>query len=112
MPRGFIATPGPIQTATFGAALPMARATRTICAAGISRFLLGPGRRAVLELEVPPLHQAVGLLLGEGGLVDRLAGDEQVLAVLEVADELPVPQALGEQHVGDGAGQRAVGARA
>ena len=36
MPRGFIATPGPIQTTVFGAALPMARATRTICAAGIS----------------------------------------------------------------------------
>ena len=78
---------------------------------GNRRFLLGPGRRAVLELQVPPLHDAVGLLLREGRLVHRLAGDEQVLPVLEVADELAAPHAFGEDHVRDGAGQRAVGAR-
>ncbi len=66
----------------------------------------------VLEFQVPPLHEAVGFLLDEGRLVDRLAGDEQVLAVLEVADELAVPQAFGQQHVRNRAGQRAVGARA
>ena len=35
------------------------------------RLLLAPFRRAVLELEVPPLHEAERLLLDEGRLVDR-----------------------------------------
>ena len=75
------------------------------------RFLLGPGRGAVLELQVPPLHDAVGFLLREGRLVHRLAGDEEVLAVLEVADELAAPHPFGEDHVRDGARERAVRAR-
>ena len=71
MPRGFIATPGPIHTQTFGAGLAHRASHADDLRRRDQRFLLGPGRRAVLELEVPPLDEAEGLLLGEGGLVDR-----------------------------------------
>ncbi len=53
----------------------------------------------------------MGFLFGERGFVDGLAGGKVVRAVLEVADELAAPQSFGEDHVGDGAGERAVGAR-
>ena len=39
VPRGHIAAPGPIHTAVLGAALAMARATRTICSAGMPHSL-------------------------------------------------------------------------
>ena len=75
------------------------------------RLFFAPGRCAVLQFQVPPLDQPVGLLLGEGRLVDRLSRHKQVLAVLEVTDELLVPQPFGQQHMGDGTRERAIGTR-
>ena len=78
---------------------------------GNQGLFLAPGRGLVLQLDVPPFDQAVGLLLGEGGLVHGLAGDEEVLAVLEVADELLAPEPFRQEDVGDRRGQGAVGTR-
>ena len=65
----------------------------------------------VLDLQVPPLHQAVGVLLLEGGLVHRLTCHEAVLAVGEIAHELAAPEALGQDDMGHGRGQGPVLAR-
>jgi len=74
------------------------------------RFLLGPGRCAVFELQVPPFDNAVGFLFGKARLVHSLTRHKQVLAILEVPDKLTVPQACCQQHMGDSSRQRAVGA--
>ena len=74
------------------------------------RLLFTPDRRAVLEFEVPPFHQTVSLFLDEGCRVNRLTGDKQILAVLEVTDKLAVPQSFCQKHMRNGTGQRTVGA--
>jgi len=68
----------------------------------------GPGRGGILKRQVPPLDQAVCLLLVKGCLVNRSTGLEQVFAVLEVAAELLVPESLGQDHMGQGRCQCAV----
>ena len=67
---------------------------------------------AVLDLQVPPLHQTVGVLLLEAGLVHRLARREAVLPVGEIPHELLVPEPLRQDDVGHRRGQRPVLARA
>ena len=47
VPRGCMAAPGPIQTAVLGAALPMARETRTICAERSVSFSAQAGVRSL-----------------------------------------------------------------
>ena len=88
-------------------------------AADVGRPLGG----GVLERQVPPTHEAVALVVLELGLVDGLAGLEQVRLVvvvvgelvvprslLEVAHELLVPKSLRQNDVRNRAGQRTVGA--
>ena len=65
----------------------------------------------VLDLQVPPLHQAMCVLLLEGGLVHRLTCHETVLAVGEIAHELSAPETLGQDDMGHGRGQGPVLAR-
>jgi hypothetical protein len=72
---------------------------------GDPRPLGRPPGGLVLELEVPPADQAVGLLLGKGILGNVLARFEEVLAADEITDEITAPQALGQQDMRDGNGQ-------
>ncbi len=76
---------------------------------GINVGQLGsPGRGGIFQGQVPPLDQPVGLLLLKGGLVNRSASLEQVLAVLEIAAELLVPEPLGQDNMGQSRCQCAV----
>ncbi len=77
---------------------------------GNQGYPLSPLGRLVLQFEVPPFHEAVRILLLEGGLVDGLSSSEEVLAVLEVSHELLAPEALSEDDVCNRAGQGTVSA--
>ena len=78
---------------------------------GNQGFLFAPGSGLSFELQVPPLHQAIGFLLHEGSFIHCLPGHKKVLAVLEVAHKLTVPQTFCQQYMGDCARQCAIGAR-
>ena len=78
---------------------------------GDTALFCGPLGRAVFEFEVPPTDEAVGVDLREDCFVDGIAGDEVVLTVVEVADEIPAPQSFDQNHMGDGDGERSIFSR-
>jgi hypothetical protein len=72
-------------------------------------YLFGPGSILVLQLDVPPLDEAVRVFFCEGFLLNSCTFLKAVLAVLEVANELLVPEAGNEDLMGDGGSKGAIG---
>ncbi len=70
-------------------------------ALGHGGYLRRPFRRTVLQLGVPPFHQAQCPTLLEQVWVDGLSGLEEIDTVDEVANEFAVPQPFRENDMGD-----------